>query len=166
MGTFFPEAWRAFSQRIPEPERHDLLAAYYRRLIDPDPAVHMPAAAAWSRYETVCSNLIPRPDEPPVAGCDTASLALARIEAHYFVNNVFLAEGELIENVARLRHAPCIIVQGRYDMVCPIVTSDALARAWPEAKYVIIPDAGHSAMEPGIRAALVRATEAMKSHAT
>jgi proline iminopeptidase len=163
MGTFFPEAWRAFAEQVPERERRDLLAGYYRRLIDPDPVVHMPAAAAWSRYETVCSNLIPRPEDPTSAGGDGAALALSRIEAHYFVNDVFLADGELLQNIRILRDVPCIIVQGRYDMVCPIVTSDALANAWPEAKYVIIPDAGHSAMEPGIRAALVRATEAMKS---
>jgi proline iminopeptidase len=91
----------------------------------------------------------------------SAALALTRIEAHYFVNDVFLKDSELLRNVRRLRHIPAIFIQGRYDMVCPIVTADALARAWPEAKYVIIPDAGHSAMEPGIRAALVRAAEAM-----
>ncbi|MBK8174094.1 MAG: prolyl aminopeptidase [Rhodospirillales bacterium] len=163
MGTIFPEAWRAFAGHLPAVERDDLLAAYYRRLIDKDPAVHMPAAAAWSRYETVCSNLIPRPDEPLLGGCDSAALALARIECHYFVNDVFLTEDELLTGVQRIRHVPAIIVQGRYDIVCPIVTADALLRAWPEAKYVVIPDAGHSAMEPGIRAALVRATEAMKS---
>ena len=163
MGMFFPEAWRSFAGMLPEAERSDLLGAYYRRLTDPDPAVHMPAAMAWSRYETVCSNLIPRPEEPSQFGTDDAALALARIEAHYFVNDVFLREGELMDNVERLRDIPCIVVQGRYDMVCPIVTSDALSRAWPEAKYVVVPDAGHSAMEPGIRAALVRATESMKS---
>jgi proline iminopeptidase len=86
-----------------------------------------------------------------------------RIEAHCFVNDVFLENNELLKNVRRLRHIPAILIQGRYDMVCPIVTADSLARAWPEAKYVIIPDAGHSAMEPGIRAALVRAAEAMKT---
>ena len=164
MGTFFPEAWRTFAELLPEGERSDLLKGYYRRLIDADPAVHMPAAAAWSRYETVCSNLIPRPEEPQTTFCnDSAALALARIEAHYFVNDVFLKDDELLHNVRQLRHVPAIVVQGRYDMVCPIVTSDALIRSWPEVKYVIIPDAGHSAMEPGIRAALVRATEAMKT---
>jgi proline iminopeptidase len=164
MGTFFPEAWRSFAGLLPEAERSDLLGNYYRRLTDPDPRLHIPAAAAWSRYETVCSNLIPRSEEPVGAfGGDSAALALARIEAHYFVNDVFLEDNELLRNVRRLRHIPAILIQGRYDMVCPIVTADALARAWPEAKYVIIPDAGHSAMEPGIRAALVRAAEAMKT---
>jgi proline iminopeptidase len=164
MGTFFPEAWRSFAGLLPEAERSDLLTNYYRRLIDPDRAIHMPAAASWSRYETVCSNLIPRPEDPSAAlGADPAALALARIEAHYFVNDVFLEDDELLKKVRRLRHIPCVVVQGRYDMVCPIVAADALVHTWPEAKYVIVPDAGHSAMEPGIRAALVRATEAMKS---
>jgi len=166
MGTFFPEAWRQFIGLLSENERQDILASYHRRLTDSDPAVHMPAASAWSRYETVCSNLIPRPDDSPtLPGGDIAALALARIEAHYFVNDVFLREGELLDAVDVLRCIPAIVVQGRYDMVCPIVTADALVRAWPEAKHVIIPDAGHSAMEPGIRAALVRATETMKTRA-
>lgn len=163
MGTFFPEAWRSFAGLLPATERDDLLFSYHRRLTDPDPAVHMPAAIAWSRYETFCSNLIPRPEEPLATSVDVSALALARIEAHYFVNNVFLADDELLNNVHTLRPIPSIIVQGRYDMVCPIVTADELSRRWPEAKYVVIPDAGHSAMEPGIRAALVRATEAMRS---
>jgi proline iminopeptidase len=94
---------------------------------------------------------------------DAAALALARIEAHDFIHNLFLSDRSLLSEVARLRAVPAVIVQGRYDMVCPIVTADALARAWPEAKYVIVPDAGHSAMEPGIRAALVRANELMKA---
>jgi proline iminopeptidase len=164
MATFFPEAWRSFAGLLPPPDRSELLANYHRRLTDPDPAVHMPAATAWSRYETVCSNLIPRLEEPmAVFGSDSAALALARIEAHYFINDVFLEDGELLRNIHRVRHIPATLVQGRYDMVCPIVTADALAYAWPEAKYVIIPDAGHSAMEPGIRAALVRGTEAIKT---
>ena len=164
MRTFFPEAWRSFAEALPESERSDLLVNFHHRLTHPDPAIHMPAAAAWSRYETVCSNLIPRLEESSASfGGDSAALALARIEAHYFVNDVFLEDGELLNKVDRLRHIPSILIQGRYDMVCPIITADALARAWPEAKYVIVPDAGHSAMEPGIRAALVRATEAMKT---
>lgn len=164
MRTFFPEAWRSFAEALPESEPSDLLGNYHHRLTHPDPAIHMPAAAAWSRYETVCSNLIPRLEESSASfGGDSAALALARIEAHYFVNDVFLEDGELLNKVDRLRHIPSILIQGRYDMVCPIITADALARAWPEAKYVIVPDAGHSAMEPGIRAALVRATEAMKT---
>lgn len=165
MGTFFPEAWRAFAGYLPEHTGRDLLAAYYRRLIDPDPAVHRPAAISWSRYETACSNLVPRTEEygHSPASRDNTALALARIEAHYFINNVFLAEGEILECVHLLRRLPSIVVQGRYDMICPILGADTLVRAWPEVKYVVVPDAGHSAMEPGIRTALIRATETMKT---
>jgi proline iminopeptidase len=167
MRTFFPEAWRAFAEFLPVPERDDLLAGYYRRLTDPDGAVHQPAAAMWTRYETVCSNLIPRHDESHIyAPGDPAALALARIEAHYFVNDLFLADQELMTGIDVVRRIPAVIVHGRYDMVCPIVTADALARAWPEARYVVIADAGHSAMEPGIRTALIRATEGMKARVT
>jgi proline iminopeptidase len=162
MGTIFPEARRAFLEFLPPAERDDPLGSYYRRLMDSDPRIHGPAAAAWSRYESACSNLIPRLDD---TGCGTGrqALALARLEAHYFVNNVFLPNAGLLGSVWRLKNHPAVIVQGRYDMVCPIVTADALARAWPGADYVIVPDAGHSALEPGIRAVLVRATEAMKN---
>jgi proline iminopeptidase len=160
MGRFFPEAHRAFRDFLDEDERSDILAGYHRRLMSPDPGVHGPAAIAWSRYESACSNLIPRTDEPARSE-DTAALALARLEAHYFVHDVFL-EDPLLDGMARLRHVPAIIVQGRYDMVCPVATAEALARAWPAAEFVVVPDAGHSALEPGIRAALVRATEAMK----
>ncbi len=165
MGTFFPEARRAFVEFLPESERGDLLANYYRRLINLDPVIHHPAAAAWSRYESVCSNLIPRREHPapPVNGSRNAALALARLEAHFFVNDVSLKSGQLLDAIDRLQKIPAILIQGRYDMVCPIVTADALARAWPGSRYIIVPDAGHSAMEPGIRAALVRATEMMKT---
>ena len=87
---------------------------------------------------------------------------MARMEAHYFVNDVFMPEGHLLDNIDKIAHLPCVIVQGRYDMVCPIATADELARAWPYATYVIVPDAGHSAMEPGIRSALVRAMDGFR----
>ena len=136
-----------------------MLAAYHRRLSDPDPAVHLPAARAWSTYEGACSTLLPSPDTVAAFGEERMALGLARIEAHYFRDNVIRPERDLVARVARIRHIPATIVQGRYDMVCPITSADELARAWPEAEYVIVPDAGHSAMEPGIRAALVAATE-------
>ncbi len=163
MGTVFPEARRAFLECLPETERDDPLSAYYRRLTSPDPRVHRPAAAAWSRYESACSNLLPKPEDP-AASLDGAALALARIECHYFVHDAFLEANALLDGVPRIRHLPAIIVQGRYDIVCPIVSADMLARAWPDAEYGIVADAGHSALEPGIRAALLRATEAMKTH--
>jgi len=161
--TLFPEAWRAFAGVIPPAERGDLLAAYYRRLADPDPAVHVPAARAWSTYEGACSTLLPSPETVAHFAGDVVSLGLARIEAHYFSHGIFLPENALFDNLHRLRHLPCAIVQGRYDAVCPIVTADEVRRAWPESEYIIVVDAGHSAWEPGISAELVRATERFKA---
>ena len=164
MRTFFPEAWRAFASFLPAAEHAAIVEGYYRRLLDPDPAVHMPAARAWSGYENACSVLMPRSDRRDVGGgVGTSLLGLARIEAHYFLNDMFLPENHLLAHLGRIRHLPASIVQGRYDTICPIVTADELAGAWPEADYVVVPDAGHSAMEPGIRAALVAATERFKT---
>jgi proline iminopeptidase len=161
MRVVFPEAWRRFSEFIPAAEQGDLMSAYHARLVDPSPDVHMPAAAYWAGYETSCSNLLASPSEvPPQAS--SGALSLARIEAHYFVNGVFIGDSEILDGVASIRHLPAVVVQGRYDMVCPIKTADALVRAWPEIDYRIVLDAGHSAMEPGIRSQLVRATESMK----
>ena len=163
MRWIFPEIWRRFAEGVPEAERGDLLGAYHRRLVDPDPEVHMPAARSWSTYEGACSTLRPSPETVAAFGEDTMALGLARIEAHYFKNGIFLKDGALLDNVERMRRIPGTIVQGRYDVVCPIATADEFARAWPEADYVIVPDAGHSAMEPGIRRALVAATERFKA---
>ena len=163
MRWIFPEIWRRFAEGVPEAERGDLLGAYHRRLVDPDPEVHMPAARAWSTYEGACSTLRPSPETVAAFGEDTMALGLARIEAHYFKNGIFLEDGALLANVERMRRIPGTIVQGRYDVVCPIATADEFARAWPEADYIIVPDAGHSAMEPGIRRALVAATERFKA---
>ncbi len=158
MGRFFPDVWRPFAGHLPEAERGDLLGNYHRRLTDPDPEVHLPAARAWSAYEGACSTLLPSPETVAAFTDDGMALGLARIEAHYFVNRLFLEEGALLAGVETIRDIPAVIVQGRYDMVCPTATADALHQAWPEADYQVIPEAGHSAMEPGIRAALVAAT--------
>ncbi len=157
--ALFPEAQRHLAKFIPEEERHDLLAAYHRRLTHPDPAIHQPAAHRWSTFEASCSTLLPNPDLVSAFGSDKTALSLARIEAHYFVNDIFLPENSLLDNVDRLRSIPAVIVQGRYDAVCPIVSADDLVRVWPEARYVIVPDAGHSAFEPGIAHELVAATD-------
>jgi len=161
--TLFPEAWRAFAGGVPESERDDLLAAYYRRLIHPDPAVHVPAARAWSVYEGTCSTLLPSAETVAYFAGDVVSLGLARIEAHYFSHDIFLPANSLLANAGRLRAIPAVIVQGRYDAVCPIVNADDLHHAWPEADYIVVPDAGHSAWEPGICSELVRATERFKT---
>lgn len=160
--AIFPESWRAFAGYIPEAERFDLLAAYHRRLTDPDPALHMPAARSWSVYEGSCSTLLPNPALVADFASDRVALGLARIEAHYFRNDIFLPENFLLGNAARLADIPGVIVQGRYDIVCPAISADDLHRAWPQADYTVVPDAGHSAFEPGIRSRLVAAMEALK----
>lgn len=157
MRSVFPDVWRNFAEYIPAAERDDLLAAYRRRLEDPDPAVHLPAARTWSLYEGACSTLMPSEDAMRHFGDDGVALGLARIEAHYFAHDIFLPRDSLLANVGRIRHLPCVIVQGRYDMVCPAVSAFDLKAAWPEAELIVVPDAGHSAWEPGIRAHLVAA---------
>jgi proline iminopeptidase len=159
----FPEAWRTFSSYVPEEERGDLLESYYKRLTHPDPGVHMPAARCWSVYEGSCSTLLPNPALVADFASDRVALGLARIEAHYFCHDIFLPDDFIVRNAARLKPIPGVIVQGRYDIVCPAVSADDLHRAWPEAEYTIVPDAGHSAFEPGIRSRLVTATEAFKA---
>ena len=161
--AIFPEPWRAFSSFIPEAERGDLLTAYYRRLTDPDPAVHLPAARCWSVYEGSCSTLLPNPGLVADFASDRVALGLARIEAHYFRHGIFMPPDALLANVGKLRDVPGVIVQGRYDAVCPTMSADDLHAAWPEAEYTVVADAGHSAFEPGIRSRLVAATEAFKS---
>jgi len=163
MRRIFPEAWQAFSDFLPETERGDLLTNYHRRLIHPDPSVHLPAAHAWDRYEGACSTLLPMAEAAPRSESDTSSLAIARIEAHYFVHRAFLEENQLLRDLSRVRHLPCTIVQGRYDIVCPPQTATELAAAWPEARYIVVPDAGHSVREPGITRELVAAVEKMRA---
>lgn len=164
MRQIFPEAWENFVGHIPERERGDLLEAYWRRLDSPDPMVRTAAGRVWSSYEAACSCLLPPREPIGVSAADDAhAVGLARIEAHYFRSNTFRPEDKLLRDVDRIRRLPATIVQGRYDIVCPIISADALRRAWPEADYRVVPDAGHSALEPGVRAALVEATERYKT---
>ena len=159
MAMVFPDAHAQFAGFLPENERADLLGAYLRRLTDPDPAVHNPAAQAWSVYEGTCSTLLPSPESVSSFSQDRSALGLARIEAHYFANDLFLPPEGLLSNMDRIDHIPAEIVQGRYDMVCPPTTAFALAAAWRNARLSVVPDAGHSALETGIRRALVAAVE-------
>jgi proline iminopeptidase len=159
LAAVFPEAHAAFAGFLPEDERTDLLGSYLKRLCDPDPAIHMPAARAWSIYEGSCSTLLPSPDTVAHFAQDRSALGLARIEAHYFVHDLFLPQGGLLAHMPRIARIPADIVQGRYDMVCPPVSAFDLAAHWPAARLTVIPDAGHSALEPGVRRALVAAVE-------
>jgi proline iminopeptidase len=158
----FPDAWEEFWNHIPEAERGDLLRAYYKRLTSTDPAVQSAAAKVWSVWEGRTSCLLPNAELILRTAGDEFSLAFARIESHYFMNDGWLTDGkELLAkaNVDKLRGIPGVIVQGRYDVVCPAKSAWDLHRAWPEADLRIVPDAGHAASEPGIVHELVSATD-------
>jgi proline iminopeptidase len=158
--AIFPDVWEEYLKVIPEDERKDMLTAYYRRLTSEDETVRLEAARAWSIWEGSTSKLFPDPVLIEHFGEAHMALALARIECHYFMNNAFFeTENHLIENVDKIRHIPTVIAQGRYDVVCPMMSAWELHRAWPEAELRVIPDAGHSANEPGTISALVDATD-------
>ncbi|HRO68017.1 MAG TPA: prolyl aminopeptidase [Pseudobdellovibrionaceae bacterium] len=160
----FPDVWEKYEAVIPPDERKDFVSAYYKRLTSEDRAVRLQAAKAWSQWEAATSRLyydskaVEEFEDPDYA------LSFARIECHYFMNNAFFETNNwLLENVHRIRKIPGWIVQGRYDVVCPARSAWDLHKAWPEAKFTIIADAGHAASEPGIRSALIEATEAAKT---
>jgi len=158
--AIFPDAWEEYLAPIPENERGDLVRAYHRRLTSDDPNVRSEAARAWSVWEGKTSYLAPNEAWIATTGGDEFSLAFARIECHYFVNDGFFVEGrDLLSNVHRIRHIPTVIVQGRYDVVCPMETAWALHRAWPEADFRIVGDAGHSAADAGNLHELIEATD-------
>lgn len=156
----FPDAWQEYLEHIPPPERGDLLRAYYARLTSSDAAVQRAAAKIWSVWEGRTSCLIPNEELIAKTGGDEFSLAFARIEAHYFVNDAWLTGGkELLSHVDEIRNIPSVIVQGRYDVVCPVKSAWDLHQLWPEAELRIVADSGHSAGEPGIVHELVMATD-------
>jgi proline iminopeptidase len=158
--ALFPDAWEHYLAPIPVSERGDLMSAYYRRLTSADPVVRQTAARAWSVWEASTSFLQPQHDHIAHAGGDEFALAFARIECHYFVNRGFFeVDGQLLRDVDRIRHIPAVIVQGRYDVVCPMMSAWDLAQAWPEATLDVVHDAGHASYEPGIVDRLVTATD-------
>jgi proline iminopeptidase len=160
----YPDAWEHYLEPIPEDERDDLVAAYYKRLTSDDAEVRARAARAWSVWEGSTSKLFQDPDAMRKYGGDAFSQAFARIECHYFTHGGFMDHpDQLLDGVEAIRHIPAVIVQGRYDVVCPMTTSWELHRRWPEAEYRLVADAGHAATEPGIVDQLVRATDAFKS---
>lgn len=162
--NIFPDAWEKYLEPIPEVERGDLMSAYYRRLTSDDEQVRVAAARAWSIWEGTTSLLYPDEGKIAETGADEFAVAFARIECHYFVNGGFFEfEDQLLRGVDRVRHIPTVVVQGRYDVVCPARSAWDLQRAWPESDLVIVQDAGHSAFEPGIRSALLDATDRFRS---
>jgi proline iminopeptidase len=163
--ALFPEAWEEYLRPIPEVERGDLMSAYYRRLTSPDAEVRGQAARAWSTWEGSTSRLLVDPDLIAKFGGGEFADAFARIECHYFVHGAFLrSDAQLLDDVPKMAHLPGVIVQGRYDAVCPAMSAWALHRRWPGSRLVIVPDAGHSMKEPGILSALVQATDDFASH--
>ena len=156
-----PDAWVDYEKIIPKEERHDMLSAYHRRLVSDDPQVRLAAAKAWSIWEGSTSTLKPNHELVAHFGNEKVALAMARIETHYFMNECFLRENQLLEEAYRLENIPGVIVHGRYDIVCPLDQAWALNAVWPRSELRIIDDAGHSATEPGITRALVEATERM-----
>jgi proline iminopeptidase len=158
--AIFPDAWESFVEPIPEAERADMVRAYHRQLTHEDPAVRLRAARAWSVWEGTTSCLLPNRTLIERTAGDELALSLARIECHYFVHEAWLAPPrDLLSNVSKIRHIPATIVQGRYDVVCPMESAWALHRAWPEAELRVVDDAGHSASEPGNAHELVEATD-------
>jgi proline iminopeptidase len=162
--AIFPDRWEEYLAPIPAAERGDLVNAYYRRLTSDDEPARLAAAQAWSVWEGSTVRLLPDPKVVADFGDPHKALALARIECHYFVHNAFFDGGDwLLDHVGAIRRIPGVIVQGRYDVVCPAMSAWDLHRAWPEAELVIVPDAGHHALEPGIVDALVTATDRFRA---
>jgi len=158
--AIYPDAWEQYLAPIPVEERGDLVAAYYRRLTSTDPAVRVAAAKAWSLWEGGTSYLLQNADYLAATGADDFALSFARIECHYFVHRGFFnRDDQLLNSVDRLRKIPAVIVQGRYDVVCPMRSAWDLHRAWPEADLRIVADSGHSAFEPGVTHELISATD-------
>ncbi|WP_417548247.1 prolyl aminopeptidase [Marinobacter segnicrescens] len=165
-GRVFPDYWRDYLAPIPEAERSDMVSAYYRRLTSENELEQIQAAKAWSVWEGRCATLHPNPRVVEHFAHPHTAIALARIECHYFMNNAFLAPRQILDNAHRLADIPGVIVHGRYDMVCPLDNAYALSEAWPQAELQVIRDAGHSASEPPIVDALIRAVETVSRQAS
>ena len=158
--ALYPDAFEPYVAMIPENERGDMIAAYYKRLTSEDKAVQLEAAKAWAAWESATSYLLQNTDYIAATGANEFALAAARIETHFFVNGGFFdVDDQLLRNIDKIRRIPGVIVQGRYDVACPLRSAWDLHRAWPEAELRIVADAGHSAFETGITDELVRATD-------
>lgn len=162
MPLFFPDEHAKFVGHVPEEERDDLLGAYMKRLFSDDATENLRAAQAWSRYEANCLHLLQRPEVARMFSAASVALGVGRLGAHYFCNKMFLSEDQLLNNMGRIRHLPAVIIQGRYDVICPPRTAWQLRQTWPRASFEMVNDAGHAASEPGIASALVAATERFK----
>ncbi len=163
MKTIFPEAWEEFANFIPENERGDLLNAYHKRLVSDDIKISIEAALSWNAYESACASFFPTSQTINTDEQRYYALAMAKIEAHYFSSQKMTGENALLKKIDRIRSIPATIVHARYDIICPIDSAHRLHLAWPEADYVIVPDSGHSFLDPTMRSRLIEATETAKS---
>ena len=159
VSEMFPEKYEAFLAPIPEDERHEMMAAYHRRLTGSDTAAQLEAAKAWSIWEGSTITLLPDPALTEGFGEDQFAIAFARIENHFFMNAGWLEEGQLLRDATKLKGIPGIIVHGRYDMPCPLKYAYQLSKVWTDADFHIIEGAGHAVSEPGITDQLIRATD-------
>jgi proline iminopeptidase len=157
----FPDYWKEYLKPVPDYQRDDCIKAYYRLLTGDNEVARMAAAKSWSLWEARCATLRPSHAVIEHFSKPHIALALARIEAHYFVNQCFIEENQIVRDISLLKNIPAIIVHGRYDVVCPVDNAYALHEAWPEAELHIVRDAGHAASEPGIQDALIRASQSM-----
>jgi proline iminopeptidase len=158
--NLYADAWEAYRDHIPEAERGDFVSAYHKRLTHSDPKIQMAAAKPWTAWEMATSRLYTPPETLSALVTDDFAIRFARIECHYFMNRGFFPEEDwILKNIHRIRHIPTVIAQGRYDVVCPMVSAWELSKAWPEAKLMIIPDAGHASRENGTAKVLVSATD-------
>lgn len=156
----FPDRWEQFIDLVPRAERSDMVRAYYKQLTSDDPEIRLRAAKAWSIWEAATISLLTDEKIVTTFAADEMALAMARIECHYFINDCFMEDGQLLANIDKIRNIPGVIVHGRYDALCPVRNAWELAKRWPEAKLRIVPDAGHTAFEPGNIHELVMATDA------
>ncbi len=163
MGDIYPEAWKEFNEFIPKGERSDLIAAYYKRMMDPDPAVHMAASRAFIKYDLICATLMDKAFIEELLKNDNLVLSVSRGFTHYSMNNFYLKPNEVIDNLGKINHLPAIIVHGRYDVLCRPKSAFELHTNWPGSKLVMVQDAGHGSMEPGMYREMVNATEGMKT---
>jgi proline iminopeptidase len=161
--NIFPEYWNRFNSFLPKEERKDLLLSYYNRLIAKDSKIYEKAAISWARYEANCSTFLPNASVTEEFLDVQMALNLARIEAHYFINNLFLEEGQLLNNASKIKDIKGFIIQGRYDAICPAESAYDLANAWPNANLRIIEASGHSSLEPPIQNALIETMEKIKN---
>ena len=161
--NIFPEAWEQFSSLIPKNKRDDLLSAYHALLTSSDETVRLEAAINWSLYESACALLTPNYELVITDEQKDKALAISILECHYFKTQMIEPKDSLLKKINKFRHIPTTIIQGRYDMICPIASAHKLHTAWPEADYIVVPNAGHSAMDPPIRSRLIEATEHAKN---